>query len=377
MKELAPFFVMEILDRATELERHGRDIVHLEIGEPDFPTPPAVTAAATAFLQQQQVRYTPASGLPQLRAAIAEHYENRYGVQVAPDRIIVTPGASGALLIALGLAVDHGQQFLLTDPGYPCYANLISLLGGNGVLIPVDAASRFHLDPAAVSRHWDTATAGIILASPANPTGTVIDPDILQQIIDFVVSRGGFFVADEIYHGLEYSGASPTALMFSPDVFVINSFSKYFGMTGWRVGWIVVPERYKKPAEILAQNLFIAAPAPSQYAALAALSRHCREELERRRQAFHKRRDFLVDNLLDLGFAVPVVPEGAFYVYADVAAFTSDSCAFARELLEQRGVATTPGKDFGVHRPQRFVRFAYTTDIARLSEAVERIRGFL
>jgi aspartate/methionine/tyrosine aminotransferase len=323
------------------------------------------------------VAYTSALGLPALRDAIAAHYQIRYGVPLPPHRIIVTPGASGAFLIALGLIMSPGTRMLLPDPGYPCYANLVSLFSGNSVLIPVDATSRFQLDTDRLLRHWDRDTVGTILTSPANPTGTTIDPAVLADVIAAVGARNGFFVADEIYHGLEYERVSPTALNFSPDVFVVNSFSKYFGMTGWRIGWVIVPERFTRAAEILAQNLFIAAPTPSQYAALAALGSECGAELEQRRQAFGARRDFLVDRLRALGLAIPVVPEGAFYVYADVSAHTDDSFEFARRLLEEQGVAVTPGKDFGRHRHERFVRFAYTTSIDRMAEAVGRIRSFL
>jgi aspartate/methionine/tyrosine aminotransferase len=377
MKPLAPFQVMEILARAHELERRGRDVIHLEIGEPDFPTPPVVMEASQAFLRGGRVQYTAATGLPQLREAIAQHYSSRYRVDVPPSRIVVTPGASGAFLLVLGLALERDRRVLLTDPGYPCYTNLISLFGGNSELIPVNAASGYHFEPEVFSQHWNRETIGTILASPANPTGTVIDPERFEALIRFVVARHGFFLSDEIYHGLEYAGQSPTALSYSDDVFVVNSFSKYFGMTGWRVGWVIVPERCRRAAETLAQNLFISAAAPSQYAAIGALAPACRAELEQRRREFMKRRDCLVNGLISLGFQIPARPEGAFYVYVDVSRFTTDSYTFAHRLLDRQGVATTPGKDFGTHRANGFLRLAYTTSVPRLIEAIDRIRDFL
>ena len=377
MRELTPFFVMEILARAKELECLGRDVIHLEIGEPDFPTPAPVIAAATEFLRAGRVAYTPAIGVPSLREAIAAHYLERYGIDIPPHRIVVTPGASGGFLIALGLILAPGRRLLLSDPGYPCYGNLVTLFGGNSRLIPVEAETRFHLSVDAVLHHWDADTVGTIVASPANPTGTVIDPLMFENLITAVIERGGHFISDEIYHGLEYGSSSPSALNFSDQAFVVNSFSKYFGLTGWRIGWVIVPESFARAAETVAQNLFISAATPSQHAALAALGPECRTELEGRRQEFQARRDYLVGALRALGFGIPAVPEGAFYVYADASAQTDDSFEFARRLLEDQAVAVTPGKDFGRYRHERHVRFAYTTSIPRMAEAVERIRRSL
>ena len=377
MQELTPFFVMEILARAKELERRGLDVIHLEIGEPDFPSPPGVTEAAIEFLHRGRVAYTPACGLLPLREAIAAHYWDRYAVDVCPSRIIVTPGASGAFLIVFGLIMRPGGRMLLSDPGYPCYANLITLFGGTSVRVPVDAATGYHLTPEAVEPLWESGTIGAMVTSPANPTGTVIEPPVLADLITAVNVRHGAFVSDEIYHGLEYSQSSPTALNFTADAFVVNSFSKYFGLTGWRIGWVIVPERHVRAAETLAQNLFISAAAPSQHAALAALAPPCRPELERRRREFDARRAFLLEGLRDLGLRIPAVPEGAFYIYADVSAHAEDSFEFARQLLETHAVAVTPGKDFGHHQQQCFVRFAFTTAIPRLADAIERMRVFL
>lgn len=374
---IRPFLVMEILARAKELERLGKDVIHLEIGEPDFPTPGPVVRRAMAFLEQGRVAYTPAAGLPELRDAIARYYRERYHIDLPSRRIFVTPGASGAFLLLLGLLVRGGKRVLLSDPGYPCYANLVRLFGGTVATVPVAAECNFHVTPERFAVHWDEHTAGTILASPSNPTGTVISRQVLGELIESSNRLRGFFIADEIYHGLEYAERSPTALAFSDEVFVVNSFSKYFGMTGWRVGWTIVPERFVQPAERLAQNLFLSAPSPGQQAALAALSPECREELEHRRQMFAERRDLLVRGLLDLGFGIPAPPQGALYVYADCSAFADDSHHFAHRLLEQTGVAATPGSDFGKQGAERHLRFSFTAAVPRIQDALLRLRAFL
>ncbi len=283
-KQIQPFHVMEILAQARQSELRGQDVIHLEIGEPDFPTPQPVIRRVSTFLEQGSVGYTPAGGLPALRVAIAEYYRERYGVKLRPERVFVTPGASGAFVLLTGLLISTGDRILLSDPGYPCYANLVRLLGGEPVRIPVGPESNFHPTAEQFANAWTPDTIGTIVASPSNPTGTVIDENTLRKLSAICHSRGGFLIADEIYHGLEYGTASHTALVLSDEVFVVNSFSKFFGMTGWRVGWTVVPERFVQSAERCAQNLFISAPLPGQQGALAALSAECRTELERRRR---------------------------------------------------------------------------------------------
>lgn len=377
LKNIQPFFVMEILNRAKELERLGKDVIHLEIGEPDFPTPAPVIRKVKECLDQGQIRYTPAAGLPELREAIARYYRERYHLDLSPSRIFVTPGASGAFLLLFGMLVADGDRILLGDPGYPCYANLIRLFGGTATAIPVGPETNFHFTQALFVENWTHDTRGAILASPSNPTGTIVSRETLADLLRFSERRGGFFIADEIYHGLEYAAHSPTALEFTDEVFVVNSFSKYFGMTGWRVGWAVVPDTFVEHAERMAQNLFISAPLPSQQAALAALSQECREELDQRCRSFAERRDFLVAGLIQLGFAVPALPQGAFYVYAECSAFTVDSSEFAKRILEQAGVAITPGKDFGAHHPERYLRFSFTATIPRMGEALTRLQTFL
>ena len=377
LADISPFFVMEILARAKELERQGRDIVHMEIGEPDFPTPPTVLAAAARALEKSDIKYTPAAGLPELRQAIATFYLQRDGLSLDQRRIFVTPGASGALMLVMGLALNPGEHVLLADPGYPCYSNFVRVFGGHPRLLPVGESSEFNLSAGLIEANWDASVAGLITASPANPTGSIMSPNAMQALMDSVGEKQGFVVFDEIYHGLEYEGAATTALRYSDDVFVINSFSKYFGMTGWRLGWAVVPESAIEEAERLAQNLFISAPTLSQWAALAAFDPETIQELERRRTQFAKRREVLCEGLSRLGFHIRAKPQGAFYVYADCGGVTPDSRAFAMELLETAGVAITPGRDFGAHQPERFQRFCYTASIPRIREGLDRIADFL
>jgi aspartate/methionine/tyrosine aminotransferase len=377
MHQIRPFFVMEILSRAKALEEQGRDILHMEIGEPDFPAPPLVVEAALGFIRSGNVKYTPAGGLPELREAIAAYYGRRYGVQVAAERIFITPGASGGFLLSLGLLLGAGDKVALADPGYPCYSNFVRLFGGIPCLVPVDETTGFHLSADLLRNIWDDRMTGIVLASPANPTGSMIAPDFLEGVLDYVGRQAGFVISDEIYHGLEYGKRSRTALEFSPRAFVINSFSKYFGMTGWRLGWVVVPDGLAGEAEKLAQNIFISAPAHSQAAALASFAEENLNELERRRFLFEERRDFLCAGLEEIGFVIKARPEGAFYVFADCSRFTGDSYGFAMDLLAETGVAVTPGLDFGANHPERYLRFCYTIPLERLAAALERIGEFV
>jgi len=374
---LTTFHVMEILARARELEAEGRDIIHMEIGEPDFGTPSAITLAALEVLKADPIKYTPASGLPELKTAISEFYQQRYEVSVDTKRIFITPGASGGFLLSLGLLVTAEAEVLLADPGYPCYPNFVRLFGGKPQHIPVDESSGFHIQPNHVDQFWTTQTQGLIFASPSNPTGMVMKPLEMEALILAVMKREGFIISDEIYHGLSYGVSTRTALEFSQEVFVVNSFSKYFGMTGWRLGWVIVPEAYVEMSERLAQNIFISAPTLSQKAALAAFSGSNIDELEQRRRAFEERRDFLVGGLKTLGFKLSCQPEGAFYVYADCSDLTDSSQALASELLERAGVAVTPGIDFGESHVERYLRFCYTAPIERISEGLQRIERYL
>lgn len=376
-REISPFYVMELLRRAKQLEAQGKDIIHMEIGEPDFATPPAIMEAGIRQLKTGEVKYTPAAGLPELREKIAEFYRQRYAVTVDKKRIFVTPGASGAFLLALGVTLNPEEELLMADPCYPCNSNFIRLFDGKARTVPVDAASRYQLTAAQIKQHWTKNTKGVLIASPSNPTGTLITAEQLKQAVHTVNALGGCFYSDEIYHGLVYDDKATTALEFSDNVFVINSFSKYFGMTGWRIGWLIVPEAFIDATEKLAQNIFIATATHSQYAALAAFDPHTLAELEHRRAEFKRRRDFLFDALLRLGFEIPIKPDGAFYIYANCSKFTDDSFQFALDLLEAEGVAVTPGKDFGINEANLYLRFAYTTSIDRMTVAMQRLDRFI
>ncbi len=369
--------VMELLARARELESQGRKIIHMEIGEPDFPTPQPVVEAGMQAMATGRVGYSPAAGLPPLRRAIADYYGERYGVSVPWERVFLTPGASGAFVLALALMVEAGDRVLMTDPGYPCNRNFVHLYEGEPVLIPVGEDSNFHLTSELVEAYWEERTCGVWMASPGNPTGTVIDPRQLEAICDVVTGKGGFVLSDEIYHGLEYGRTCATALQFSQEAFVVNSFSKFFGMTGWRLGWLIVPEGAVDAAMRLIQNLFIAAPTHSQQAALAAFSPETLALLEQRRREFELRGEFLYHALQDIGFVIHSKPQGAFYVYADCSPFGRESEGFCRDLLEREGVAVTPGVDFGRWQVDRYVRFAFTTDLAHLNEGIDRMNRFL
>ena len=292
LADIAPFHVMELLARARALEGEGRDIIHMEVGEPDFPTPEPIVAAAQAQIATGRVLYTPALGLPELRAAIAAFYETRYGINVPASRIVVTAGASGALLLAMACLAEPGSEWLLSDPGYPCNRNFVRSFEGVPVGIPVRADNNFQPTLAEIERHWTARAAGALLASPANPTGTLLDDNTLGAIANFIRRQGGQLIVDEIYHGLTYERPASTALQFGDDIFVVQSFSKYFNMTGWRLGWLVVPERFTRDIEKLAQNLFISPSTPAQHAALAAFAPATLNILEARRLEFKRRRDF-------------------------------------------------------------------------------------
>jgi aspartate/methionine/tyrosine aminotransferase len=387
MEGIAPFHVMELMAKAQALEAQGRDIVHMEVGEPDFPTPQPILEAAQRFLAGGHVHYTSALGLPELREAIAGWYATRHGINVDPARIVVTAGASGALLLALGILTSPGDEWLLTDPGYPCNRHFVRFCEGVPRAIPVDATTDYQPRAEKVGAGWTARTRGLMVASPANPTGTLIDPVQLATLWQTVRSRGGTLIVDEIYHGLTYGGVAEgagtkgavgrSALEISDDLIVINSFSKYFGMTGWRLGWLVLPLALVRDAEKLAQNLFIAPSTPAQHAALAAFRPETLDILEERRTEFQNRRDLLLPGLVSLGFDIATVPNGAFYIYAGLGNLAEDSFALAERLIAEAGVAATPGLDFGDNAPERHMRFAYTVNKDRLNEGLVRLAEFL
>jgi len=389
LADIEPFHVVELLTRARQLEAEGRDIIHMEIGEPDFPTPEPVVRAAINALQGGKTLYTQALGLPELRTAISTFYRERYGADVPASRIAVTNGASGALNLAFACLADPGSEWLLADPGYPCNRHILRTYEGRLKSIAVGPDSNFQPTPAQVDAAWNERTAGLLVASPANPTGTLLTLAEIESLADVCRAKNGHFLVDEIYHGLTYELDAPSARDTAPgfagdisacaagdDIWVINSFSKYFQMTGWRLGWMVVPEPYVRDVEKLAQNLVLCPSTPAQHAALAAFTPETIAILEARRNAFRQRRDFLAPALESLGFRVTARPEGAFYLYCDSSRLSDDSFALAGDLLEKVGVAATPGLDFGNNAPEKHIRFAYTTNIDRLAEAVERLRRY-
>ncbi len=377
MRNVQPFHVMELLARARALEAAGRSIIHMEIGEPDFPTARPIVQAGVKALHAGFTHYTSAAGLPALREAVARFYGERYRCDIAPERIVITTGASGALQLTCGVLIDPGDRVLMADPGYPCNRTFVGLFGGQAIPIPVGADTGYQLNLKLLQDHWRDGCTGAWLATPSNPTGTLIPSLELHAMIDYCRTKGGFLIVDEIYHGLVYEQQAVSAAALADDVFVVNSFSKYFGMTGWRLGWLVAPEGFVREIDKLAQNIFLAPPTPAQYAALAAFEPATIDILESYRETFRQRRDFLLPALRELGFDIPVKPQGAFYLYANSERFDEDSFALAGRLLKDFGVAITPGIDFGKHRAKQHVRFAYTNSLANLQQGVERLRRAL
>jgi aspartate/methionine/tyrosine aminotransferase len=372
---------MEVQTAARALEAAGHSVVHMEIGEPDFPTPAPVLAAARLALADGGIYYTSALGIPELRQAIARHYAERFGVVVAPERVIVTAGSSAALLLVMALLVNRDDRILLSDPGYPCNRHFVRVFEGEPVGVPVGPATNYQLSAELVERHWLPRTRGVVIASPSNPTGTTVTPDEIRAIAATVARLSGRLIVDEIYLGLTYGGEPESVLSLAgadaDNLFVVSSFSKYFNMTGWRLGWVVAPERHVRDLEKIAQNLYISPPTLSQRAALACFAPETLAILEERRRAFRERRDYLVPALRELGFGIPVMPGGGFFVYADSSRFSPDSEAFCREVLAGAHVAITPGVDFGTHRASDHVRFAYTIDMAKLEDGVARLGRYL
>lgn len=377
LQQIEPFKALHLLAKAQQMQRQGVDVVHLEVGEPDFVTPEPIVKAGQQALQQGLTHYTPALGLPELRQAIAQFYQYRYGLNVDSGRVVITSGASGALMLVAALLINPGDGVLVADPGYPCNRHFIELMGGRPQAINVDALDGFQINLEQLQQAWTPETRGILLASPANPTGRLLDKSTLQAIVEFVRQRNGYIIMDEIYHGLSYDVEETTLLAISHDVFIVNSFSKYFGMTGWRLGWMVVPEEAVEQVDKMAQNFYIAPPTLSQHAALAAFTPECLSVLEHRKTQFQQRRDFLLPRLKSLGFAIPEIPEGAFYLYANIQNLANDSEKFCHELLAKFAVAVTPGSDFGQYKPNQHVRFAYTTKLEQIEKAVDRIEQFI
>ena len=378
--DIQPFVVMDVLARAHALEAAGRRVIHMEIGEPDFTAAPQVVEAAVCALRDGRSAYTATLGLPALREAIAAFYGSSFSQKISPGRIAITSGASGGLLLTLALYVNPGDEILVPDPGYPGYRHMVRAFEGRARPLKLAPAANFQPTLEQVRAAWGRRTRGLLLGSPSNPTGTRIARTELEKIARFVAARRGVLIVDEIYQGLVYGEPASTALGLPGEVVIVNSFSKYFCMTGWRLGWVVLPQRRMREFEKLAQHLFISAPTVAQHAAVNCFSTDSIKIFEQRRAEFKSRRDFLLPALERAGLSVPVVPNGAFYLYARCPAGRHGApCAgkrFALDLLEEEGVAATPGLDFGANETQRYVRFAYTRGMADLEEAAARVQRY-
>jgi aspartate/methionine/tyrosine aminotransferase len=369
------FIVMDVMEAAAAREALGHGVIHMEVGQPSTPAPRAALDAVKWALDRQTLGYTVALGLPELRARIAGHYRQRYGVEVAPEQVVVTTGSSAAFVLAFLALFDAGAEVALPSPGYPCYRHILTALGQSSVLLTTDAASRWmptarQIDDAAARE----SLAGLVLASPANPTGTMLEGSRLAEIVAACRRHDIWLVSDEIYHGLTYGMPEETALAHSPDAIVINSFSKYFSMTGWRIGWLVVPQQLVRPIERLAQNLYISPPTVAQVAAIGAFDGI--EELEANKRIYAENRAVLLAELPKAGLELIVPADGAFYLYVDVSDFAADSVAFTKEMLHDIGVAATPGVDFDAERGSRYVRFCYAGTTANMAEAARRLKGW-
>jgi aspartate/methionine/tyrosine aminotransferase len=386
LEHIEPFYVMECAKAAAEIARSpacdpaqgGRRMIYLNIGEPDFAAPPAVQAAAQACIEAGRTQYTPAAGLPALREAIARWYGTHFGLQIAPERIVVTAGASAALQLVCLALFERGDRVLMPDPCYPCNRHFVAAADAEAVLLPAGPEQRFQPSAAQIEAAWDARTRGVLLASPSNPTGTSIEPQEMRAIVEAVRARGGISIVDEIYLGLSYEAHfGHSVLALGEDVISVNSFSKYFGMTGWRLGWLVLPPALLPAVEKLTQNLFICASSVAQHAALACFEPEQLAIYEQRRAEFRARRDYIVPALQQLGFTVPVMPDGAFYVWFDVSAFSNSSWDFCFEMMEKAHIALTPGKDFGKLGAERWVRLSFASSLDDLKEAVARLAAAL
>ncbi len=378
LANIEAFHVMELAKQANELERAGPHIIHMGIGEPDFTAAEPVVRAAEAAMRRGVTQYTGALGIHALREAIAGYYKTMYGLDIPARRVIVTAGASGALLLACAVLVEIGAEVLMPDPSYPCNRHFVAAFDGAARMIPSGPAERFQLTAAQVEAHWNERTRGVLLASPSNPTGTSILPDELARILQAVRARQGFAILDEIYQGLSYDAPPVSALSLDDNVVTVNSFSKYFNMTGWRLGWLVVPDALVPDFEKVAQNLFICASAVAQHAALACFSPEALAIYDERKAEFRRRRDLVVPALESLGLHVPVMPDGAFYVYADCRgvnhAAAGDADKLTQAMLHDAGVVMVPGQDFGPHTARDYIRISYATSRQNIEEAMARLQ---
>lgn len=383
---IEPFYVMECAKTAAQIAQGprcdesagGRRMIYLNIGEPDFVATPGVQAAGSACIAAGKTQYTAAAGLPALRQALSSWYLERFGLHIAAERIVITAGASAALQLLCLALFERGDRVLLPDPSYPCNRHFVAAADAEAVLLPAGPEQRFQLTKAQVCQAWTPKTRAVLLASPSNPTGTSIDPAELRAIAEAVRERGGLTIVDEIYLGLSFDAHfQRSALELGDDLISVNSFSKYFGMTGWRLGWLVLPTELVAPIEKLTQNLFICASSIAQHAALACFEPAALAEFEARRENFRQRRDYIVPALRTLGFRVPVVPDGAFYVWFDCSAVAANSWDFAFELMQEVQIALTPGRDFGRAGTEAWMRLSFASSMADLQETITRLTAYL
>ena len=370
-EEIAPFIVMEVLEKAREMERQGIDIIHLEVGEPDFDIPPAVKAATCKALEEGLTHYTHSLGDIELREAICEHYLDVYGVSVKPEQVVVTSGTSPALMLVFAALLERGQEVIFSDPGYACYPNFIKFLGGVPARVPVYEKDGFQLQPEAIQEKIGRKTKAILINSPSNPTGCLLSESTMRSIAEC----SPYIVSDEIYHGLVYEGQEHSILEFSDHAFVLNGFSKLYAMTGYRLGYLIAPERFIRPIQKMQQNFFICAGSLAQRAGIAALQETGPEVAEMKR-IYNERRKFMIKRLKELGFSITVEPTGAFYVFANARSFSGDSYRLAFDILEKAHVGVTPGIDFG-QNGEGYLRFSYANSMERIAEGLDRIEKYL
>lgn len=374
-EDLPSFIVMDILEEAESLERAGKNIIHLEIGEPDFATPEFIVEAAVKALRRGQTRYTHSMGLLELRESICEHYFTHYRVDISPEQVIVTSGTSPALFMILSALVEEGEEVVVPDPSYACYKNVIEFVGGTPRFVPVFDETGYQIKPEELNRQISTRTRALMINSPSNPTGTTLSRENMEQLAGIAEKYGFYLISDEIYHGLVYEGESVSALEVSERAFVVNGFSKAYAMTGWRLGYLIAPKEFIRPLQKIQQNLFICAANFVQHAGIAALKQGD-DFVNSVRREYDRRRSYLVPELRRLGFDIKTTPQGAFYVLAGCSRFSTSSIDFARELLHNAGVAVTPGIDFGANA-EEYVRFSYANSLENLKQAVERLENYL
>ncbi|MCA1905925.1 MAG: pyridoxal phosphate-dependent aminotransferase [Desulfarculus sp.] len=375
--DIPPFIVMDVLERAQELQAQGRSIIHLEVGEPDFDTPEPIKAAAAQALAQGQTHYTHSLGIKPLRQAIADHYRARYGVEVDPERVLVTAGTSPGMLLMFAALLEAGDEIILSDPCYACYPNFVSFCGGTPVYVPVAEEDAFQYRPEEIQRRLGPRTKAVVINSPANPTGQLLTAERMAAIAALAPGRPGppYVISDEIYHGLTYEGEEHTILEYTDRAFVLGGFSKLYAMTGWRLGYLIVPPHYLRPLQKMHQNFAICAPSMAQWAGIAALTQ-CQKEVERMVGRYNARRLHIVDGLRRLGFSIPVTPQGAFYLLTSCAHLDPDDYRLAFDILEKAGVAVTPGRDFGPGG-HGFLRFSYCNSLENISEGLRRLEHYL